>query len=66
MKEVGCYSDKQRQEIETADTWACPACAILSDAQQIERKRLTKEGLRRVTWNPSWESEDLQETWPKF
>eukprot|EP00983_Pelagomonas_calceolata_P028197 883336-Pelagomonas_calceolata.AAC.1 len=37
--------------------------------KKIERERLTKEELRtprRVTWKPSWESEDLQKTWPKF
>eukprot|EP00983_Pelagomonas_calceolata_P001138 39599-Pelagomonas_calceolata.AAC.1 len=27
MKELGCYIDGQRQVIDDADTWACPACA---------------------------------------
>jgi hypothetical protein len=66
MKELGCYSDEQRQDIAAANTWACPACASLTNAQKITREQQTKDELRRVTWKPSWESEDLQETWPKF
>eukprot|EP00983_Pelagomonas_calceolata_P016490 519978-Pelagomonas_calceolata.AAC.1 len=34
--------------------------------QKIDRERLTKEELWRVTWKPSWEPEELKETWPKF
>eukprot|EP00983_Pelagomonas_calceolata_P060336 1146323-Pelagomonas_calceolata.AAC.2 len=29
MKELGCYTDGRRQEIDVVDTWACPACAGL-------------------------------------
>eukprot|EP00983_Pelagomonas_calceolata_P076689 1153531-Pelagomonas_calceolata.AAC.1 len=49
MKELGCYSDEQKKEIETADIWAFPACASLNNAQKIDRERLTKEELWRVT-----------------
>eukprot|EP00983_Pelagomonas_calceolata_P069096 1150238-Pelagomonas_calceolata.AAC.1 len=66
MIELGCHTDEQRKEIDTANTWACPACAGLSDAQKIDRERLAKEELWRVTWKPSWEPEELKETWPKF
>eukprot|EP00983_Pelagomonas_calceolata_P004682 153203-Pelagomonas_calceolata.AAC.1 len=38
MKELGCYTDGQRQEIDTADTWACPACAGLNNAQRLDRE----------------------------
>eukprot|EP00983_Pelagomonas_calceolata_P078785 1154372-Pelagomonas_calceolata.AAC.2 len=34
MKELGCYTDGQRQEVNAADTWACPACAGLNDRKK--------------------------------
>eukprot|EP00983_Pelagomonas_calceolata_P025769 807014-Pelagomonas_calceolata.AAC.1 len=66
MKELGCYTDGQRQEIDTADTWACPACAGLDIAQKIDRERQSKEELIRVTCLPSWEPEESKEIWPEF
>eukprot|EP00983_Pelagomonas_calceolata_P015397 487859-Pelagomonas_calceolata.AAC.1 len=36
-KELGCYTEGKRQEIDAADIWACPACADLSNAQRIEK-----------------------------
>eukprot|EP00983_Pelagomonas_calceolata_P010727 346916-Pelagomonas_calceolata.AAC.1 len=52
MKELGCYTDRQRQEIDEADTWARPACAGLDIAQKIGRECQSKEELIRVTWLP--------------
>eukprot|EP00983_Pelagomonas_calceolata_P041071 1137886-Pelagomonas_calceolata.AAC.3 len=46
-KELGCYTDGQRQEIDEADTWACPACAGLDIAQKIDRECQSKEELIR-------------------
>eukprot|EP00983_Pelagomonas_calceolata_P070045 1150613-Pelagomonas_calceolata.AAC.1 len=60
----GCYTDGQRQEIDTADTWACPTRAGLNNAQEIDRECLSIEELIRVIWMPSWESEETKETWP--
>eukprot|EP00983_Pelagomonas_calceolata_P086341 1156740-Pelagomonas_calceolata.AAC.1 len=37
MEELGCYTGGQRQEIDAADTWACPACAGLNNSQKIDR-----------------------------
>eukprot|EP00983_Pelagomonas_calceolata_P032029 1005073-Pelagomonas_calceolata.AAC.1 len=38
MKALGCYTDGQRQEIDAADAWACPACAGLNNAQRLDRE----------------------------
>eukprot|EP00983_Pelagomonas_calceolata_P002000 67000-Pelagomonas_calceolata.AAC.1 len=40
MKELGCYTDGQRQEIDTCDTWACLACAG-------QWRKLTEISIRR-------------------
>ena len=31
MRELGCYNDEQRQEVDANEASACPACATLSD-----------------------------------
>eukprot|EP00983_Pelagomonas_calceolata_P059619 1146008-Pelagomonas_calceolata.AAC.2 len=59
MNELGCYTDGQRQEIDTADTWDCPACAGLNNAQTIDRECQSREELTKVTWMPSWDPEEL-------
>ena len=67
MKEVGCYTDDQRGEVDNNETWACPACADLDDEgkQRREAESFHAE-LVRVTWEPSWEPEDTKEKWPTF
>eukprot|EP00983_Pelagomonas_calceolata_P011116 358316-Pelagomonas_calceolata.AAC.1 len=47
MKELGCYTDGQRQleEVDAANTWACPACAGLNNAQKIDRECQSREEL---------------------
>eukprot|EP00983_Pelagomonas_calceolata_P028253 884888-Pelagomonas_calceolata.AAC.1 len=62
MKELGCYTGGQRQEVDAADTWACLACAGLNDAQTIERGCQSRKELVRVTWMPSWELKETKET----
>eukprot|EP00983_Pelagomonas_calceolata_P060958 1146607-Pelagomonas_calceolata.AAC.2 len=68
MKEIGCYTGGQRQDIDAADTWACPACAGLNNAQKTDREcHFGKElMIMRVTWMPSWEPEETSENWPEF
>eukprot|EP00983_Pelagomonas_calceolata_P003180 104308-Pelagomonas_calceolata.AAC.1 len=68
MEELGCYIDGQRQVIDAADMWACPACTGLNNAQKIDRGCQSREleELIQVTWMPSWEPEETKETWPKI
>eukprot|EP00983_Pelagomonas_calceolata_P004875 159707-Pelagomonas_calceolata.AAC.1 len=66
MKELGCYNDGLRQEIDAANTWACPACAGLNNAQKIDRECQSREERIKVPRMPSWEPEETKETWPKF
>eukprot|EP00983_Pelagomonas_calceolata_P066687 1149159-Pelagomonas_calceolata.AAC.5 len=62
-----CYTkDEQRQEVHTAETWACPACANLSNENIHNRKTNYKEELLEVNWIPSWEPEATKTVWPTF
>eukprot|EP00983_Pelagomonas_calceolata_P062007 1147096-Pelagomonas_calceolata.AAC.1 len=60
MEKLGCYTDGQRQEIDAADTWACPACAGLNNAQKTDRECQSREELIKVNWMPFWEPEDTK------
>eukprot|EP00983_Pelagomonas_calceolata_P062710 1147402-Pelagomonas_calceolata.AAC.1 len=66
MKELGRYIDGQRQVIDAAYTWVCPACVGLNNVQKIDRECQSRKELTRVTWMPSWEPEDIKKTWPTF
>eukprot|EP00983_Pelagomonas_calceolata_P081174 1155459-Pelagomonas_calceolata.AAC.1 len=45
MRELGCYNDEQRQEVNAAEAWTCPACATLSNENKINRAYQSKEEL---------------------
>eukprot|EP00983_Pelagomonas_calceolata_P019183 603596-Pelagomonas_calceolata.AAC.1 len=66
IKELGCYTNEKRQDIDNNRYWACPACAHLKgDENTIENQTFSKE-LVHIAWEPSWEPEDVKETWPTF
>jgi len=37
LKNTGCYTERQREEINKNDNWACPGCAHLNDEQKQKR-----------------------------
>eukprot|EP00983_Pelagomonas_calceolata_P134109 1162026-Pelagomonas_calceolata.AAC.1 len=47
MRELGCHNDEQRQEINAAQAWACPACAspATTSKDKINRAYKSKEEL---------------------
>eukprot|EP00983_Pelagomonas_calceolata_P017425 546278-Pelagomonas_calceolata.AAC.1 len=45
MRELGCYLDDQRHEVNVAEVWACPACASLSNEDKINKAYKSKEEL---------------------
>jgi len=67
MKEIGCYSDAQRQDIDNSNYWACPACKPLSKDEKLKRESNSfSNELIRIDWEPSWEPEDIRGAWPNF
>eukprot|EP00983_Pelagomonas_calceolata_P014532 462032-Pelagomonas_calceolata.AAC.1 len=67
MRELGCYTNEQRQDIDNNNYWARPACAYLNGDEKLNRESnsLSKE-LVRIACEPSWEPEYNKGTWPTF
>eukprot|EP00967_Tisochrysis_lutea_P069043 scaffold90652_cov17-Tisochrysis_lutea.AAC.1 len=64
MRELGCYTDKEKQEVHIAETWACPASAGLSNEDKFNRKIKSREELLKVNWTSSWEPEEARQSGP--
>jgi len=45
LKNTGCYTEGQREEVEKKDNWACLGCAHLKDEQK------QKDALNPLTKN---------------
>ncbi len=67
LKNTGCYTERQREEVDEKEKWACPGCAHLNDEQKHKRcsESINKE-LIHVTWEPTWEPEELKDTLPNL
>ncbi len=65
LKNTGCYTERQREEVDKNGDWACPGCAHLNDEQKQKRysESINKE-LIHVSWEPTWEPEELKDTLP--
>jgi hypothetical protein len=66
LKQLGCYSEDQRAELDADDNWSCPACKDLNEQEQEDRRNGSNHELVRVTWSPTWEPTELMETWESF
>jgi len=55
LKNTGCYTVRQREEVNKNDNWACPACADLTAEQKHKRnyESYDKE-LIRISINTFW------------
>jgi len=62
LKDTGCYTERQREEIDKDENRACPNCANQTANQKQKRSRdfLDKE-LVKVAWKPTWETEVIKE-----
>ena len=64
---TNCYNANERRAVDTYDTWACPACVNLSENEKKERTfRSLKRELVKVSYNLTWEAEELQNTCESF
>ncbi len=63
LKNTGCYTERQREEVDKNDKGACPGCAHFNDEQKQKRySEPINTELIRVTWEPIWEPEKLKDT----
>ncbi len=67
LKNTGCFTERQREEVDKTDDWACPACAdlILKQKQKRSYESSDKEFIK-VTWGHTWEPEESNNKWPTF
>ncbi len=67
LKNTGCCTERQREEVDKNDNLACPDCAHLHDEQRQKRysESINKE-LINVTWEPTWEPEELKDILPNL
>jgi len=67
LKNTGCYTDRQREEVDKNDDWGSPGCAHLNDVQkQKTYSELIHQEPIHVTWEPTWEPEELQNMLPNL
>eukprot|EP00983_Pelagomonas_calceolata_P073611 1152188-Pelagomonas_calceolata.AAC.1 len=67
MRELGCYTNEQRQVKDNNNYWACPACAHLNDDEKLNRESSSfSKQFVCIAWEPNWEPEDTRESWPTF
>ena len=55
----------EREDIDANDSWAYPACINLNPNEE-SRFHFQKREIVEVSWNPTWEPEELQNTCESF
>jgi len=67
LLKTSCYNAIEREAVDANDSWACPACFNLNQIEKDSRilYSQTRE-IMEVSWNPTWEPEELQNTCESF
>ena len=60
LLKTSCCNTTEREAIDANDSWACPACIILNQNEKESRIHFQKREIVEVSWNPTWEPEELQ------
>ena len=64
---TSCCNATERKAIDANDSWACPACINLNQNEKESRiLYYQKREIVEVSWNPTWEPEELQNTCESF
>ena len=61
-----CCNATGREAIDANESWACPACINLNQNENESRIHFQKREIVEVSWNPTWEPEELQNTCDSF
>jgi len=62
LKNTGCYTERQSEEVDKNDNWACPGCACLNDEQKNYRS--TDKELIQITYEHTWKPEEKRDLLP--
>jgi len=67
LLKTSCCNATEREAIDANDSWACPACINLNQNEKKYRILYSqKREIVEVSWNPTWEPEELQNTCESF
>jgi hypothetical protein len=66
LLKTSCCNATERKAIDANDSWACPACINLNKNEKESHIHFQKREIVEVSWNPTWESEELQNTCESF
>jgi hypothetical protein len=66
LLETSCCNATERETIDANDSWACPACINLNQNEKESCIQSQKREIVEVSWNPTWEPEELQNTCESF
>jgi len=60
LLKTSCCNATEREAINANDSWACPACINLNHNEKESCIHFQKREIVEVSWNPTWELEELQ------
>jgi hypothetical protein len=66
LKQLQCYKEEDRSNIDAKSDWSCPACHDLSLDKKEARSYASQHELFKVTWSPTWEPKELLHSWASF
>jgi hypothetical protein len=66
LLKISCCNATEREAIDANDSWACPACINLNKNEKESCIQFQKREIVEVSWNPTWEPEELQNTRESF
>jgi hypothetical protein len=66
LLKTSCCNATEREAIDANDSWACPACINLNQNAKESRIHFQKREIVEVSWNSTWEPEELQNTCESF
>ena len=67
LLKTSCCNATEREAIDANDSWAWPACINLNQNEKESRILYSqKREIVEVSWNPTWEPEELQNTCDSF
>jgi len=66
LKQLQCYKEEDRNNIDAHSDWGCPACHDLSLDEKEARSHASQHEFLKVIWSPTWEPKELLHSWASF
>ena len=66
LLKTSCCNATEREAVDANDSWVCPACINLNQNEKESCIHFQKREIVEVSWNSTWEPEELQNTCESF